>query len=57
MAASSSLAQFNSSNPGEKGIETLEIDPQYAMGLGFSQGDIVRDLRLAKNLIPMQSIG
>ena len=39
MASASSLAHFNSS---EKGFETIEIDPQYAMGLGLAQGDVVR---------------
>ncbi|KAK1229140.1 Peroxisome biosynthesis protein pex1 [Marasmius sp. AFHP31] len=55
MAASSSLAQFNASTTREKGIETIEIDPQYAMGLGFSQGDIVEigllyDMGIAKSV-------
>jgi hypothetical protein len=36
------LAQFNVSEPGEKGLETVEIDPQYAQSLGLTQGDIVR---------------
>lgn len=40
MASASSLAQFNSSS-GEKGVETIEIDPQYAFGLGLKQGDLV----------------
>lgn len=42
MASASSLAHFNSSRSDEKGLETIEIDPQYAQGLGFSQGDVVR---------------
>lgn len=41
MASASSLAQFNASGPNEKGFETVEIDPQYAQGLGFTQGDLV----------------
>ncbi|KAH8103921.1 AAA-domain-containing protein [Cristinia sonorae] len=41
MASASSLAQFNSGNVGEKGLETIEIDPQFAEGLGFSQGSVV----------------
>jgi peroxin-1 len=41
MASASSLASFNST-AGERGIETLEIDPQYAAGLGFKEGDVVR---------------
>lgn len=43
MASASSLASFNST-AGERGIETLEIDPQYAAGLGFKEGDVVRSL-------------
>ena len=43
MASASSLASFNSL-PGERGIETLEIDPQYAAGLGFKEGVVVRFL-------------
>lgn len=39
MASASSLAQFQSG--AERGMETIEIDPQFASGLGFSQGDIV----------------
>ncbi|KAL0577747.1 Peroxisome biosynthesis protein pex1 [Marasmius crinis-equi] len=55
MAASSSLAQFNSTDSGDKRLETIEIDPQYAMGLGFSQGDIVEigllyDMGIAKSV-------
>ncbi|KAF9495315.1 AAA-domain-containing protein [Pleurotus eryngii] len=41
MASASSLAQFNASGPNEKGFETVEIDPQYAQGIGFTQGDLV----------------
>ncbi|KAG1724710.1 uncharacterized protein EDB91DRAFT_1170324 [Suillus paluster] len=37
MASASSLASFNST-AGERGIETLEIDPQYTAGLGFKEG-------------------
>lgn len=43
MASASSLASFNSP-AGERGIETLEIDPQYAAGLGFKEGVVVRSL-------------
>ncbi|GJE90322.1 PEX-1N and AAA domain-containing protein [Phanerochaete sordida] len=39
MASASSLAQFQSG--ADKGLETVEIDPQFASGLGFTQGDIV----------------
>jgi len=41
MASASSLAHFSSPSSAEKGIETLEIDPQFAQGLGFSLDDIV----------------
>ncbi|THU89378.1 AAA-domain-containing protein [Dendrothele bispora CBS 962.96] len=54
MASASSLAQFNSANSGES-FETIEIDPQYAQGLGFSQGDVVEigllhDMHIAKSV-------
>lgn len=42
MASASSLAHFSSASSAEKGIETLEIDPQFAQGLGFSPDDVVR---------------
>ncbi|KAJ7350362.1 P-loop containing nucleoside triphosphate hydrolase protein [Mycena albidolilacea] len=53
MASASSLAQFNAG--GEKGIETIEIDPQYALGLGLKQHDLVEiglvhDLPLATSV-------
>lgn len=41
MASASSLAQFNSGRTGDKGLETVEIDPQFAGGLGFSEGSVV----------------
>jgi peroxin-1 len=41
MASASSLAQFNASQTTEGGFETIEIDPQYSLGLGLAQGDIV----------------
>lgn len=41
MASSSSLAHFNA-DAGENAFETVEIDPQYAQGLGFAEGDVVR---------------
>lgn len=41
MASASSLAQFNASKSGDSGLETLEMDPQYAQGLGLSQDDVV----------------
>ncbi|KAJ7874791.1 P-loop containing nucleoside triphosphate hydrolase protein [Mycena olivaceomarginata] len=53
MASASSLAQFNAG--GEKGFETIEIDPQYALGLGLKQHDLVEiglvhDLPLATSV-------
>lgn len=45
MASSSSLARFNV-DARENAFETIEIDPQYAQGLGFAEGDIVRLLLL-----------
>lgn len=39
MASASSLAHFQS---GAQGLETIEIDPQFAQDLGFLAGDTVR---------------
>ncbi|KAJ7647537.1 P-loop containing nucleoside triphosphate hydrolase protein [Roridomyces roridus] len=52
MASASSLAQFNA---GDKGLETIEIDPQYALGLGLKENDLVEiglvhDLPLATSV-------
>jgi peroxin-1 len=45
MASASSLAHFNNaSNSAEKGMETIEIDPQFAQGIGLNANDIVRAL-------------
>ncbi|KAI0070853.1 AAA-domain-containing protein [Panus rudis PR-1116 ss-1] len=43
MASASSLAHFSSANGngGDKGLETVEIDPQFAGGLAFAEGDVV----------------
>ncbi|KAF5351610.1 hypothetical protein D9756_007497 [Leucocoprinus leucothites] len=42
MASASSLAHFNASqSSGGESFETVEIDPQYAQGLGFEQDDLV----------------
>ncbi|KAG2078617.1 AAA-domain-containing protein [Suillus decipiens] len=54
MASASSLASFNST-AGERGIETLEIDPQYATGLGLKEEEVVElgllyDLPYAKTV-------
>lgn len=55
MASASSLANFGGggSGGGEKGLETIEIDPQFANGLGFNQGDIVGPLLLAPSHTPI----
>ncbi|CDO70672.1 hypothetical protein BN946_scf184761.g10 [Trametes cinnabarina] len=55
MASASSLAHFNSGEPGDRGLETVEIDPQYAEGLGLAMGDVVEigllhDLGYAKSV-------
>ena len=43
MASASSLAHFNSAQADkDKGFETIEIDPQYAMDLGLVPGALVR---------------
>ena len=41
MAAASSLAHFNSGDAMDRALETIEIDPQYAEGLGFALDDVV----------------
>ncbi|KZT01895.1 AAA-domain-containing protein [Laetiporus sulphureus 93-53] len=41
MAAASSYAHYQSGGSSEKGLETIEIDPQYAESLGFALGDVV----------------
>jgi peroxin-1 len=56
MASASSLALRQSQTSWKEGsFETLEIDPQYATSLGFSQGDVVEigllhDLPVAKSV-------
>ncbi|KAL5524266.1 PEX1 [Sanghuangporus sanghuang] len=59
MASSSSLARFKGSGtgPGERGevLETIEIDPQFASGVGLRLGDVVEigllhDLPVAKSV-------
>lgn len=60
MASSSSLAHFNA-DARENAFETIEIDPQYAQGLGFAEGDIVRLLLLktksVSSRLPQVEIG
>ncbi len=52
MASASSLARFNASSAsGEIGLETVEIDPQFAGGLGFSEGDIVCEFTISYLLV------
>lgn len=58
MASASSLAHFNSASRGaggERGLETIEIDPQFAEGLGFREGDVVcnftRECRFTLSLV------
>ncbi|KIY63560.1 AAA-domain-containing protein [Cylindrobasidium torrendii FP15055 ss-10] len=55
MASASSLASFNAGDAGES-AGTVEIDPQYAMGLGFVQGDMV-EIGLLHDLSYATSIG
>ncbi|KAF9453962.1 AAA-domain-containing protein [Macrolepiota fuliginosa MF-IS2] len=57
MASASSLAHFNASqSAGGDGFETIEIDPQYAQGLGFSQGDLV-EIGLIHDMPPATMVG
>ena len=51
MVSASSLAHFQAGKGAEKGMETVEIDPQLAEGLGFAAGDIVRDTHLSSHLL------
>jgi peroxin-1 len=48
MASASSLAYLHAGQLGERKFETLEIDPQYAQGLGLTEGDLVRVFLLVK---------
>ncbi|KAH9929150.1 AAA-domain-containing protein [Fomitopsis serialis] len=55
MASASSLAHFNSAGSTDKGLETIEMDPQFAQGLGLLSGDVVEigllhDLAYAKTV-------
>ncbi|KAF5321496.1 hypothetical protein D9619_001501 [Psilocybe cf. subviscida] len=56
MASASSLAHFNAAQSSEGGFETIEIDPQYAQGLGLAQGDLV-EIGLLHDLPPAKSFG
>lgn len=51
MASASSLAHFNSGDSGDRGLETVEIDPQFAEGLGFALGDVVRTFPNCSSLL------
>jgi hypothetical protein len=44
MASASSLEHFNANHRSDVGFETVEIDPQFAQGLGLAQGDVVCEL-------------
>ncbi|KDQ55035.1 hypothetical protein JAAARDRAFT_181043 [Jaapia argillacea MUCL 33604] len=55
MASASSLAHFNNSQSAEKGLETIEIDPQFAQSLGLSQGAVV-DIGLLYDLPSAKSV-
>lgn len=44
MASASSLSQFNATKIGDGGLETIEIDPQFAQGIGLAQWDIVCEM-------------
>ncbi|RPD58266.1 AAA-domain-containing protein [Lentinus tigrinus ALCF2SS1-7] len=55
MASASSLAHFNSGNAADRGMETVEMDPQYAEGLGFALGDVV-EIGLLHDLAYAQSV-
>ncbi|PPQ77199.1 hypothetical protein CVT25_011045 [Psilocybe cyanescens] len=56
MASASSLAHFNAAQSGDGGFETIEMDPQYAHGLGLSQGDLV-EIGLLHDLPHAKSVG
>ncbi|CAA7259159.1 unnamed protein product [Cyclocybe aegerita] len=56
MASASSLAHFKAGQSREGGFETIEIDPQYAQGLGLAQGDIV-EIGLLHDLPHAKSVG
>ncbi|KAG8958543.1 Peroxisome biosynthesis protein pex1 [Tulasnella sp. 419] len=55
MAAASSLAMWNNSKS-EGHLETLEMDPQFAASLGFSEGDTV-EIGLLHDLPVAKSVG
>ncbi|PIL32676.1 transporter [Ganoderma sinense ZZ0214-1] len=56
MASASSLAHFNPGDAAERGLETVEMDPQYADGLGFALGDVV-EIGLLHDLPYATSVG
>ncbi|KAI0060488.1 AAA-domain-containing protein [Artomyces pyxidatus] len=55
MLSSSSIAHFSAPSGADSALETVEIDPQYAQGLGLTQGDIV-EIGLLHNLSTAKSI-
>ncbi|KAF8160874.1 P-loop containing nucleoside triphosphate hydrolase protein [Crassisporium funariophilum] len=56
MASASSLAHFNAGQSGEGVFETVEMDPQYAQGLGLAQGDLV-EIGLLHDLPQAKMVG
>lgn len=57
MASASSLAQLHTPASRKDGsYETLEIDPQFASSLGFSEGDVV-EIGLLHDLPVAKSVG
>ena len=61
MASTSSLSQLGSTNSSQETYESLEMDPQYAAGLGFQQGSIVcyldLSVLLSKSLVFKVEVG
>lgn len=56
MASGYSLAQFTAGSTREDHYESVDIDPQYAEGLGFSEGDLV-DIGLLHDLKVATMVG
>lgn len=54
MVSASSLAHFNSTSS-DSPLETVEIDPQYAEGLGFKKGDVVLSMSFSSSLLSLTS--
>ncbi|EIW74842.1 AAA-domain-containing protein [Coniophora puteana RWD-64-598 SS2] len=59
MPSASSLAHFQSqaaASGDDRGLETIELDPQYAVALGFAQDDVV-EVGLIHDLSPAKRVG